>query len=270
MRLKLLNLNIFQGKFLPQVLEYIEHNDFDILQFQEVSGGRFSKGGLWSGHRQELTVANLQTVGIDCFKEIKEALGFEGVLNTVLAKRDDAASYFGNATFFKPTLKLIATKQLFLKPYAEIGEVAMPPQEAPRAALTTVFSFNNKSIISFINTHLAWGPTGDDQPHKVAQGKILYEYVKKVSTPFVLTGDFNVDSNSQVVSWMSQLGRNLVTEKGITNTLNPHLHAAKVLFPKGLGVDFAFVSKELTVSDFTLVDSPDLSDHFGLSLTLEV
>jgi endonuclease/exonuclease/phosphatase family metal-dependent hydrolase len=47
-------------------------------------------------------------------------------------------------------------------------------------------------------------------------------------------------------------------------------HAAKQLFPPGLGVDFAFVSKNISVTDFHLVDTPDLSDHLGLSLTIDV
>ncbi|MBP9719471.1 MAG: hypothetical protein KBD46_03295 [Candidatus Levybacteria bacterium] len=268
MQLKLLQLNIFQGKFLPQIIDYVKKHDFDILQFQEVSGGSMSKGGVWSGERAGMTASNPKTVGIDCFETIKEKLTYQGVLNITIAKRDDHTSYFGNATFFKPTLKLEAMQEIFLKPYGEVGDTPFPPQDAPRAALTTTFSLNNKDI-TFINCHLAWGPTSEDEPHKVAQGKILYEYVKSLTTPFVLTGDFNVDQNSQVVTWMNSLGRNLVTEKGIINTLNPNIHPAKV-FPPGLGVDFAFVTKDIKVTDFHLVDTPDLSDHLGLSLTLEI
>ena len=269
MQLRVLHLNIFQGKFLPDIITYVKQHDFDLLHFQEVTGGNFSKGGVWSGKRAHFTTSNPNTVGLNCFSEIKKQLGFQGILNTTITKRADHASYFGNATFFKPFLKLVATKELFLKKYAEIKDLPMPPQDSPRAALTTVFTFGKKEI-AFINCHLAWGPTGDDQPHKLEQGKILHEYVQSLKQPFVLTGDFNVDKNSQVVKWMEELGRNLVVEHGITNTLNPNIHSAQQLFPKGLGVDFAFVSKSLTITDFHLVDVPDLSDHLGLSLTLEI
>ncbi len=269
MSLKLLHLNIFQGKFLPRIIDYIKEHDFDILQFQEVSGGSMSKGGVWSGHRELLTTANQETIGVDCFATIKKELQYEGILTTTLAKRNDHSSYFGNATFFKPELKLLATKELFLKPYVEIGDIPIPPQEAPRAALITTFSLGTKDV-AFINCHLAWGPTDEDEPYKVAQGKMLYEYVASLQTPFVLTGDFNVNKNSQIVAWMETLGRNLIVENNIINTLNPHTHAAKQVFPPGLGVDFAFVSKEIYVTDFQLIDTPDLSDHLGLSITLEV
>jgi len=269
MTLTLLHLNIFQGKFLPLIIDFLKTHPHDILQFQEVSGGQMSKGGVWSGHRQLDTVANPETIGVDCFETIKKELGYEGVLNITIAKRNDAASYVGNATFFKRTLHMTHVKELFLHPYAEAGDTPISPQDAPRAVLSTTFLLNNQPY-TFINCHLAWGPTSDDEPHKIAQGKKLYEYVKSLTTPFVLTGDFNVDQRSQVVAWMSTLGKNLVLEKGITNTLNPHTHAAKVLFPAGLGVDFAFVSKEINVTDFHLIDTPDLSDHLGLSMTLEI
>jgi endonuclease/exonuclease/phosphatase family metal-dependent hydrolase len=160
-------------------------------------------------------------------------------------------------------------QETFLKPYLEKGEEFIPPQDMPRAVLTTIFSFAGKEI-SFLNCHLAWGPHSKDEPHKVEQGKKLSEYVKSLTTPFVLTGDFNVDKDSQIVQWLEVVGENLVTKNGITNTLNPHTHAAKQLFPPGLGVDFAFVSKNISVTDFHLVDTPDLSDHLGLSLTIDV
>lgn len=269
MLIKLLHLNIFQGKFLPEIIDYVKEHDFDILQFQEVSGGSMSKGGVWSGNRALQTEANPETVGIDCFATIKKELHMEGILNTTIAKRDDHASYFGNATFFKPTLKLEAMQEIFLKPYAEAGDTPIPPADAPRAALATTFALEGNSY-TFINCHLAWGPTDEDEPYKIEQGKILYEYVKSLQNPFILTGDFNVNKNSQTVSWIEELGRNLVVEKGITNTLNPNVHAAKHLFPPGLGVDFAFVTKDITVKDFQLIDTPDLSDHLGLSLTVEI
>lgn len=268
MTIKLLHLNIFQGKFLPQVIEYIKTHDFDILHFQEVSGGSFSKGGTWSGEREKLTTPNPQTIGIDCFQTIKDVLSYEGILLPLTAKRHDASSYFGNATFFKPSLKLIEAKHVYLKPYMDTGDTPIPAQDMPRAAISAVFSLHKKNV-AFINAHLAWGPTSRDKPYKIEQGKILYEYVQSLTSPFVLTGDFNVEKSSQIVTWMQEVGKNLVVQHHITNTLNPRVHAAKHLFPPGLGVDFAFTSPLLTVSDFHLVDTPDLSDHFGFSLTLE-
>ncbi len=269
MSLKLLHLNIFQGKLLPAIIDYVKKEDFDILHFQEVSGGSFSKGGKWAGPREDLTDATPETVGIDCFSEIKKQLAYEGILNVTIARRDDHASYFGNATFFKKSLKLVDMQELFLKPYEELDDLPTVPQEAPRAALITTFSFGGKEI-KFINCHLAWGPNGGDEPHKLKQGKILYEYLQSLKDPFILTGDFNVDAKSKIVMWFSTLAQNLVVEHGITNTLNPNVHAAKHLFPIGLGVDFAFVTKDIPVKDFHLVDTPDLSDHLGLSLTVNV
>lgn len=269
MTLKLLHLNIFQGKFLPQIIDFVKAHDFDILQFQEVSGGSMSKGGMWTGAREDMTTANPETVGIDCFATIKKELGYEGVLNVTTAKRHDANSYIGNATFFKKSIKLVDTRTIFLQPYAEQGDTPIPSKELPRSALITTFLLSGKEI-PFINCHLAWGPDHKDEPYKLVQAKKLYEYLQNLHSSFILTGDFNVDKQSKIVSWFNTLAVNLVTQHDITNTLNPNIHAAKILFPIGLGVDFAYATKDITVTDFHLVDTPDLSDHLGLSMTLEV
>jgi endonuclease/exonuclease/phosphatase family metal-dependent hydrolase len=159
----------------------------------------------------------------------------------------------------------------FLKPYAEYEtEEEMRDYPAhPTNALDVVFEVSGQRI-HCINTHLVWGPNPKDEPYKLEQGKVLYEYVKNLTEPFVLSGDFNVTPDSQIVRWIDELGVNHAVKHGITNTLNGNLHRAKVLFPKGLAVDFLYTSPSLQVTDFTLIDTPDLSDHYGLAITIEM
>jgi len=252
MQLKLLQLNIEKGKRFEDIVRYVLQEDFDILQFQEVTGGSISEDGR------------------ENFPALKQELGYEGIQAVAWRLKDDSMSYLSNATFFKPSLKPISSHREFLKPYAELSQdeyLDIPSR--PTCALEVVFPLNGKNI-HFINTHLVWGPTPVDEPYKLEQGKVLYEYVKSLTEPFVLSGDFNVTPDSQIVQWMNELGRNHVVEHGITNTLNPNIHRVKHLFPKGLAVDFLYTEKSLQVTDFHIVDSPDLSDHFGLSATIEI
>lgn len=252
MQLKLLQLNIEEGKRLEEIVAYVLKEDFDILLFQEVTGGKH----------------NIR--GIDSFSVLKEHLGYSGVQGISWRLQGDPSIYFSNAVLYKSSLPLNSSAVIYLKPYEETTEKTIHRYtEHSHCAVDAIFSLNGKKL-HCISTHLAWGPTPVDEPYKLEQGKVLYEYVKSLTEPFVLSGDFNVTPDSQIVQWMNELGRNHVVEHGITNTLNPNIHRVKHLFPKGLAVDFLYTEKSLQVTDFHIVDSPDLSDHFGLSATIEI
>lgn len=252
MKLKLLQLNIEEGKRYEEIVTYVLQQDFDILHFQEVTSGE----------------QNLR--GMEIFKVLKKHLEYEGIQAVYWRLRSDPNTYMSNATLFKPSFTPVSSHIEFLKPYEEVARERMDDYASlPTCALDVAFNLNGKKI-HFINAHLVWGPTPEDKPYKLEQGKKLYDYVKSLQEQFVLSGDFNVSPDSQIVSWINELGRNHVVEKKITNTLNPNLHRAQQLFPKGLAVDFLFTEKSLKVKDFQLVDSPDLSDHYGLTIEIEV
>lgn len=253
MRIKLLDLNIcWGGLLINNIIDYANKNNFDILTFQEVTGGILNKNNS------------------DSFNFIKEKLGYEGVLNICEKAKEDKSSYFGNAIFYKKEVVAEDTKTIWLKKYEEFENYwKRRIEDDPRSALSIKFK-NVKSDFYIITAHLAWGPTPYDKDYKLKQAKKLYEYLKKLGSPFILTGDFNLTSDSQVVKWMESLGRNLIVENNITNTLNGKIHKYKNLFPPGLAVDYIFVSKGIKVNNFYIEDKVDLSDHLALILDFEV
>ncbi len=251
MSLRLLQLNIEEGKQYEEIVSFVKKHDFDILHFQEVTSGRH----------------NIR--GMEAFAVIKQALGYDGLQGISWRLQGDPSTYFSNSTFFKPSLTPVSSKTVYLNPYEETTEETLHDYTShTHCALDVVFMLNGKNV-HFLNTHLAWGPTPVDEPYKVEQGKVLYEYIKGLSEPFVLSGDFNVTPDSQIVTWMNELGKNHVVEAGITNTLNPNTHRVQKLFPEGLAVDFLFTDPSLQTTDFQLIDTPDLSDHYGLSVVIE-
>lgn len=255
MRLSLFHLNIEGGRKLERVIEYIKEQDFDLVHLQEVNGGSLSR------------------TKRDNFDEIREKTGYLGSLALTTRLRNDPSSYFANATFFKPSLTLFREQIVWLKEYSEIEIYDRSDIEAikqfPRNALALQFKWNEHTFWS-INAHLAWGPNQYDEPHKIEQGRILYQFVAALKDPFILSGDFNVDKNSQTVLQMDRLGVNHAVQAGIINTLNPRLHRATHLFPPGLAVDFLYTSPTLMTDKFKLVDFPDLSDHLGLQIEVEL
>lgn len=252
MKLKLLQLNIEEGRFGELIYEYVKKHDYDILHFQEVTSGEHNKRG------------------VENVSEIKKHLGFDAAQSIYWRLKEDPTTYMSNATFFKHSLQPVAVNEVFLKPFQELNHQQMSEYAShATSALDVVFEIDSQAI-HFINTHLVWGPTPEDKPYKLEQGKVLYQYVKSLKEPFVLSGDFNVTADSQIVRWLDELGVNHSTRNAISNTLNPNTHRVKHLFPPGLAVDFLYSSESLQVSDFALIDTPDLSDHFGLSITVEV
>lgn len=251
MILKLFHLNIARGKYLDKVISYIKKENFDILNFQEVTGGRFNP------------------LRVDCFQHITSALGYQGEIAVAMQGANDVNSYYGNATFFKEQLCFEKKEVLWLKDYQQgVNPDKMEWEKASRNVLSLRFWINNVRFWC-LNTHLAWSSSSNDTPEKLRQGKLLYEKTKTIQSPFILSGDFNVTKTSQIVSWLDSLGKNLIRENNITNTLNPRLHKARHLFPQGLAVDFVFTEKSIRVRKFQII-SEDFSDHLGLFLEFEI
>lgn len=238
-----------------EIISYIKDNDFDILHLQEVGAGRLSRSGF------------------DNFSEIKKRLGYKGELALPWDIKNDKQTYTGNATFYKSTFDYAKKEVVSLKSFCSIEKYIENNdqfiKDLPKNALALQFVFGTQPIW-FINTHLAWGPNPKDEPYKVEQGLKLRDYLATLTEPFVLSGDFNVVKSSAVVKAIDELAVNHAVEAHITNTLNPRLHRAKQLFPAGLAVDFIYTTKDLQTSGFDLVDTPDLSDHFGLRIDLKI
>jgi endonuclease/exonuclease/phosphatase family metal-dependent hydrolase len=250
MTLSLLHLNIYKGQKIDDLIQFIKTHNFDILHLQEVAGKDLS-----FNHQ-------------DCFHYLQQALpDYTGILAKAFNLNYGQQAYDANATFFKSHLKVEKHEIIWLRKN-EPGRNFEEHKETeilPRLALAVIFKLKETSL-TCINTHLAWSPNEKDTPLKLEQGKTLIEYIKKLQTPFILTGDFNVDANSHIVKELEKLAPNLVTQHHITNTLNPSLHRAKHLFPQGLAVDFIFPSAQLQIENLQLI-TENLSDHYALSLT---
>ena len=272
MILKLLQLNIFQGKFLDRVIEFVRQNDFDLLHFQEVTSGRMSKGGV-NYYPDETPVRplspNEKYVGIDCFRELKKELGLTGELVVTNSYINDRESNIGNATFFSKKLKLIGKNIVWLKDYIEIPQNFTDYANMAHAALVLKFEMEGR-IFRSINTHLAWGIDSSDTEHKIKEAEILHEKIRDIDPPFVFSGDFNVTPDTKTASMFEDLGQNLIRTKNILNTLNPNIHMIKHLFPPGLAVDQVFISKDIKVKSFKVLENIDLSDHLGIAAELEL
>jgi endonuclease/exonuclease/phosphatase family metal-dependent hydrolase len=249
MNYKLLQLNIYKGKYIDNLIKYLNENDFDIICLQEVAGGS-------------------QSFNDDNYQRLIKNTNYDGQTGVAWTIQPDSSNYMGNSIFYKKVLNPQNPRNFFMKPFKVLSSTEENWESRPRCAFFLDFELNEKTI-TVGSTHLAWGPTPSDTDYKVEQGKKLLNYVKSIETPVVLCGDFNLPPESLVIKSFSQNFENQTTKKGLTNTLNLENHAIKEDVPEGLAVDYIFTSKDVNVVNFELIDTPELSDHLGLSLTFQ-
>jgi len=256
MRLKILQLNILAGRFIDTVAHFLTANNYDLIHLQEVARGA------WFDTHQSF----------DNFGYLKKKLGkgYHGELAIAAKKISDPTSYFANATFYRTKFQLLERKIIWLKKFRLLKErQERAIQDDPRNALCLKLQHNH-SVLHSINTHLTWGPKPRDQEYKITQAKRLYRYLKTLTQPFILTGDFNLTPDTKIVKMFETIAVNLIKEYHVTNTLNPRVHYAQELFPKGLAIDYIFTSPTIKASSFAVVNQPNLSDHFGLQTEIEL
>lgn len=253
MVIKLLQLNIFKGKFLDQIVQFVKKNDIDICQFQEV-------WGKWEGAKK-----------FDSFEQIKRQIKFEGEIVKTVNPSSEPDTYFGNAIFFKPKFRLADKKIVWLKDFNPEMELipGVSLIRIPRAALALLFEANGKLFYA-INTHLTRTESPIDDPQKLLEAQKLVDFVRELDKEYILSGDFNVKADTEIVKKFDQLGRNLTTEYNIEYTLNPKIHYLnKEIILKKLAVDFIYISKNISLKKFELI-TQNLSDHYGLFIEFEV
>jgi endonuclease/exonuclease/phosphatase family metal-dependent hydrolase len=255
MRVWLLQLNMFHGKYLAELIRFLKKNQFDIIMLQEVSGGKLTQN----------KVKNT-------FQTLQKKLEYQGVLGIDWTLPGDNKDYNGNAIFCKKSIDIQGGEKVWLRKSRgtkNTGSGALKSISNPRSVLSVNAQINGKPL-KFITTHLVRGPDNLDTKYKLNQTKKLYKYLKTVKIPFILTGDFNVTPNTKLIKNLDKLGANLTRKYKLKNTLNHRVHYARHLFPPGIAVDYIYTHPKIRVKKFRLIDKPTLSDHFGLALEFEI
>lgn len=256
MQIKIFQLNILKGLYLDRIIAYLKQNQFDVICLQEVTGGELGKNNK-----------------IDCFSKIKNALNYKGEILHDLQLLNDPSSYFSNAIYWKENYSTntpIIISQINVNPnYQQILKLQQW-KNIPRHCFGIKFTINQKSFYVF-TAHAPWSKYPNDSLEKIEFTTKISEYLQTLKEPFILTGDFNMESSSQTIQIINNVTNNLIDKYKITNTLNPRVHyAAKEVFPPGLAVDYIFASKKMKVNNFNVINKPDLSDHYGLSTEVEI
>lgn len=255
MQLKVIQVNIYRGKFLDKLVDFLCAEQPDVVAMQEVSGGKVN---FWPDKT------------IDTFYHIKKALGLEGVVAPMYRLRGDPSAYEGNAVFARGNVR--AQKVVRLSPYRQYAEVPWETEgpTMPRLALDLAVEISGRTF-HVVCTHGAWTKNPVDTPEKIRQTRLLADHLRTLNdAPFVLSGDFNMEPGSEVINIIDEVARNAVYGSAIKNTLNLRTHrAAATIGSGGKLVDFIYTSPHFRVERVEVLDV-DVSDHLPVRAILSI
>lgn len=233
MRLKVVQINIYKGKYLNDLLSFLDKEDPDIITFQEVTSG----------------IINLyRDKNLDLFNLLRDHLKqYDAVREIDFTINVDAGS-LGNAVFSK--FKIINSKVVRLKNQISISSVDAADESLiptlPRHVLDAVCDVGGHRV-HVMSWHGAWTAPPQDTPETLRQAKMVRKYLgelNKSNQPFILAGDLNNIAENQTIMIIEEAAVNTMRTLSLKSTLHPKVHK---ISPRGYPVDYIFTSKHFRV-----------------------
>lgn len=125
-------------------------------------------------------------------------------------------------------------------------------------------------ILHICNFHgLAYPGDKLDTQNRLKQSQGLIDFLKEKEGSKIIGGDFNLSPETESVKMFESYGyRNLIKDFSIKNTRN-RLSWEQFSGSKQYYADFAFVSSDVQVKNFSVIDN-EVSDHLPLILEISV
>lgn len=239
--MKLITLNTWGGRVGEPFREFVsKYKDVDIFCFQEIYE-----------NAREIMEEEYPDAMFDQFSD----------LQTLLPQHQG---------FFRPTLRGVYGLALFIKKdisLDEEGELFI--HHSSSESVTDGHHSRNMQWVKFnlegrtftvMNVHGLWNGKGKtDTPERIAQSKVIREFMDKAEGEKILVGDFNLNPDTESVEILAQGMKNLINEHSVTSTRTS-------LYEKpGKFADYVFVSPSIEVKNFRVLPE-EVSDHAALFL----
>jgi endonuclease/exonuclease/phosphatase family metal-dependent hydrolase len=246
--LKIVQLNIWQGRLLNQIIAFLEHEKPDIICLQEVysSGLETPLLPFFSGleHIQR-TFPEYHTF----FSPISsmDVLGLK-------------VSY-GNAILSRFPLEDTETFEI----NGSYQFVHTPDEmDSNTRNLQRVSVVAPESSFTLLNHHGYWEPSAVGSDITAAKMQLVADIVSKSHQPLVLVGDLNIAPHSPAMAPIQAQLRDLTQEYKLSSTLS------KLSRIQDVPCDHICVSKDILVDELRSDSSELLSDHLPLILEFRV
>jgi endonuclease/exonuclease/phosphatase family metal-dependent hydrolase len=220
-------------------------------------------------------------VDVFCLQEIWEgnpehASAWEGNIDTNLLT-NISKTLSGHDVFFRPHegdfwgLAMFVKKNLTVKEEGDIfvhkqRENAFDDDKSISHArnLQYITIENPKGLRTILNFHGLWNAVDKtDTEERILQSNNIINFLKTISNPYVLCGDFNLLPEGKSLKMLEDFGmKNLIKEFAITSTRSSH-YKKPVRF-----ADYTLVSDDIKVNDFKVLPD-EVSDHLAMYLDFE-
>lgn len=245
--MKIISLNAWCGIISEPLKSFIKQHSYktDIFCFQEIRNGYYQNKEKGSNE------------WVDMFSDIEKMLpNHKGYFS-------EMSQGVGVATFVHLYIKVgkVDTHEILSK--EDTHHIKMEDGWNYYARLMQSVDLNNGELIIH-NFHGIPGNFKKDTPERKLQTDRILEVMNSNNEPQIIVGDFNLDMNTEAISRIEEKMRNLIKEGNIKTTRNS-LYKSYETLPYA---DFAFVSKDLEVKDFKVLQD-EVSDHLALSLELK-
>jgi len=249
--MKLIQLNLWQGRLLSNALEFMQQEQPDILCLQEVTSSEVENPGF-------LDTNSLQT----------------------LLKELDLPNYFFSPRFsyqFMHSRALYGNCILSRYPISNqetrfthgdfVEDIVLNKDNHDMSNAQLAVLDLGKHSLNIINHHGYYQPNPVGNQTTTESLQKLADWVAELSGPAILAGDLNVWPKSPALNSINSLGlNNLTSDYAIRSTLS-EIHQAPN--KNEVACDYVFTSKDIKVTDFHVMEKL-VSDHKALVLEFEL
>jgi endonuclease/exonuclease/phosphatase family metal-dependent hydrolase len=247
--MKLIQVNIWQGRLLRNLLEFLTDEQPDIICMQEVLSCQ-----------NEVLVWDM----VRGLESVRAAIGLEHVFYapTWGFQMMGECVQHGNAIFSR--YPLLDRQTIFTNGHFEEEAINRPGINNVRNAQIAKVQLKDKEL-TLANHHGHWEPNSLGTEVSKQRLEPFVEALKPIKGPLIVAGDFNLDPQSEALQYFEaalQL-RNLTREHHVETTLSEFGHSFKV------ACDNVFLRGEATAQRFE-VSNRLVSDHKAVVLEFEL
>jgi endonuclease/exonuclease/phosphatase family metal-dependent hydrolase len=268
MTLSILSLNAWGGRLHAPLMRYLAQCNPDVLCLQEVSRTVASTSE-WLVYREP---------GLDLpqranlFDEIRavlpahDAFFFPAAQGSLFDGDRLIPSEFGLATFVRRSHPVIAEAMDFVHGAFSSGGWGDHPRSRNAHGIR-IFDYELGYPVTIVQLHGLRDLAGKgDTPARIAQADKLVALIQRIARKnekLVVCGDFNVLPDSVTFEALGKLGlTDLVTSRGHTDTRTSFYRK------QGRFADYMFVTPDIEIAMFEVVEQPEVSDHRALLLEM--
>jgi endonuclease/exonuclease/phosphatase family metal-dependent hydrolase len=243
--MKLLTLNVWQGRLERVLLKHLETLDVDIACMQEAVDYGNKYNGL-----------------ISSYQKVGKSLGLENQFFSPLTtmKLGDRDVVHGNVTY--SNVPFSETTTVFTKgSFTENFDFDTEDYNI-RAFQHSFIEVDGKklNVINHHGHHIDAHKLGDEETLRQIQQ--IVDYIAKLKGAVIVCGDFNLSPESESIQLLDTKLKNLPVKYSLKTTRSQLTHKDEVC-------DYIFVSDNIVVNAFAM-DETIISDHNALVLDFDI